>query len=518
MKGNIMNLSEILKVVDKDIQNKLSGEKVIFSDLVTKINKKLIEQKRTLIITDKALYNFKEKTLKRRLEIKNICGLTTSKMSDEFVVHGEEGEYDYHYKYKNKRKIIQVLAAVYYYNTFHKLHFSLVKGESLKDYVTINNEKKRNRKLTKIDYKLLVDIDTYLYGNLLRKNTIGKPRKSLNYASVMKAQKTEIIFLNENSVDLLQHLQDLKIENFRVLGNLIKSYYGQILWSEFIPNNTFYLMRVLNGSDISNFIYEVEKITTLYSLNCISISPAECIFKTDEKTFIVNKFSPNFEGGPLFYHLKNNGTFNESKTKIISAQIINIILFFHQKKQEKHLDFSPENFILDKNGFVNYLWFEINEKIFLEKCKPEILKPIEYSQINNDWYNLGVLIYEMLFHNSPLNYVDANGNFKYPIFISISDEAKEFIDKLLSMKNETDDIELEDIKKFKFFKDINFDDVLNRKIEPGIVPMNLEIQKINNMGMATDEDKDTKEEMEKERYTLFNYDSNDENDDFESQK
>jgi len=143
MKGNIMNLSEILKVVNKDIQNKLSGEKVIFSDLIIKINKKLIEQKRTLIITEKALYNFKEKTLKRRLEIKNIYGLTTSKMSDEFVVHGEEGEYDYHYKYKNKRKIIQILAAVYYYNTFHKLRFSLVKGESLKDYVTVNNEKKR---------------------------------------------------------------------------------------------------------------------------------------------------------------------------------------------------------------------------------------------------------------------------------------------------------------------------------------------------------------------------------------
>ena len=58
------------------------------------------------------------------------------------------------------------------------------------------------------------------------------------------------------------------------------------------------------------------------------------------------------------------------------------------------------------------------------------------------------------------------------------------------MKNETDDIELEEIKQFKFFEDVNFDDVLNRKIEPGIVPMNLEIQRINNMGTITDDDKD----------------------------
>ena len=517
MKGNIMNLSEILKVVDKETMNKLSGEKVIFSDLLIKINKKNTEQKRTLIITEKALYNFKEKTMKRRIPIKDIFGITTSKTSEEFVVHGEGEEYDYHYKYKNKRKIIQILAAVYYYNTFHKLRFALVKGDKLKDYVTFYNEKKKDKNKTKIDYKLLVDIDTYLYGNILRKNSIGKPRKSVNFASVMKAQKTEIVFLNENSVDLLQHLQELKIENFRILGNLIKSYYGQILWSEFIPNNTFYLMRVINGSDINNFILEVEKIITLYSFNFISISPAECIFKTDEKTFIMNKFNPYFEGGPLFYHLKNSGTFSENKVRIIAAQIINIILFFHKKKK-KHLNFSPENFILDKNGFVNYLWFEINEKLFYDRCKPEILKPIEYTQVTNDWYNLGVLMYEMLFHISPMNYMDSNGKVRYPKFIGISEETKEFIEKLMSMKNDNDDMDLEEIKKYKLLETINFGDIAKRKFEPGIAPMNLEIQKLNNMGIITDEsEKDMKEEMEKERYTLFNYDSNDE-DDYEGDK
>ena len=118
-----------------------------------------------------------------------------------------------------------------------------------------------------------------------------------------------------------------------------------------------------------------------------------------------------------------------------------------------------------------------------------------------------------------MNYLDLEGNIRYPKFIGISDEAKEIIQKFMSMKNDTDDLELEDIKKLKFFEEINFDDVLNRKIEPGIVPMNLDIQKINNMGVISDEgDKDIKEEMEKERYTLFNYDSNDENDETDLDK
>ena len=519
MKGNIMNLSEIVRVVDKETMNKLSGERILFSDSIIKINKKSIEQVRTLIITEVALYNFKEKTLKRRLLIENIFGITTSKTSDEFVIHGETGEYDYHYKYKNKRKIIQILAAAYYLIKFKKLRFALVKGENLKDYVTLIYEKKKDKNLSKIDYNLFVDIDTYLYGNIQRKNSVGKPRQSTNFATVMKAQKTEIIFLNENSIDILEHLSELKIENFRILGNLLKSYYGDILWSEFIPNNTFYLMRVINGSDINNFIYDIGKLITLYSFNFISISPAECIFKTEDKTFIMNKFSPYYEGGPLFYHLRNSGTFNEKKTKIITAQIINIILFY-KKKKKKHLNFSPENFILDKNGFINYLWFEINEKLFFDKFKPEILKPLEYTQVNNDWYNLGILIYEMLFHITPMNFKDSQGKIRIPKFIEISNETKEIIEKFLSMKNEDDDMELEDIKKYKFFDEINFDDISNRKFDAGIVPMNLDIQKLNNVGIVTDEkEKDEKEEMERERYTLFNYDSNDENeDDFESDK
>ena len=83
----------------------------------------------------------------------------------------------------------------------------------------------------------------------------------------------------------------------------------------------------------------------------------------------------------------------------------------------------------------------------------------------------------------------------------------------MNMKDENDDLNLEEIKKFKYFEEINFEDVLNRKCEAGIRPMNLEIQRINNLGVVTDDKIDEKDEKEKERYTLFNYDddNNDEN-------
>ena len=81
------------------------------------------------------------------------------------------------------------------------------------------------------------------------------------------------------------------------------------------------------------------------------------------------------------------------------------------------------------------------------------------------------------------------------------------------MTNENDELSLEEIKGFKFFNDVNFEDVLNRKCDSGITPMNLEIQRKNNLGIINDSNLDEKEEEEKERYTLFNFDSDEESND-----
>ena len=512
MRKSIIDYSEINKIVNKNKIDKLSGENIIFSDSIIKINRKLVEQVRDIIITVKALYNFKANTLKRRIPIKSLKAITASKTSDEFVIHGEEAEYDYHYKYKNRRKIIQILATLYYNETFQKLNFALVKEEKLGAYVTANYEKKKDKNKSKFHDNFSVDIDIYLYGNLLRKNSIRYTKRKNELVSTTKAQKTEIIYINDTNS--FKNPSEIKIENFRILGDLLShSYYGKIIWSEYLLNNTFYIMRVINNNDIYKIVSDIERITTSFSPEFMALTLADCIFQTEDKIFIVNKFKPFYEGGFLFYHLKNMMTFDEDKIKIISAQIINIIIFFH-KNIEKHMNFSPENFILDKDGFINYIWYEIDQKLFEENCSPKILKPTEYTKINNDWYNLGVMIYELGLNLNPEKFMDNKGKLHYPCFIDLSDEIKEVIEKLFSMKNENDDLNLDDIKKFKFFKDINFEDINNRKFDPEIKPMNLEMQKINNMGVVTDEQIDEKEEKEKERYALFNYDSD--NDDEEN--
>jgi len=56
-----------------------------------------MSQERNIILTNKAIYNFKKQTLKRRIDFKSIKGVTVSKLTDEFVVHCVDAEHDYDY-------------------------------------------------------------------------------------------------------------------------------------------------------------------------------------------------------------------------------------------------------------------------------------------------------------------------------------------------------------------------------------------------------------------------------------
>jgi serum/glucocorticoid-regulated kinase 2 len=79
-------------------------EQIEFSDKIIKINKFGFKQERNIIITDKALYNLKKTSLKRRIDLKAIKGITLSKTTDEFVIHCNDEDYDYQYISPKKRQ------------------------------------------------------------------------------------------------------------------------------------------------------------------------------------------------------------------------------------------------------------------------------------------------------------------------------------------------------------------------------------------------------------------------------
>ena len=105
------------EAIKKLIENEGLGdkEKIIYTEKITKINRKGKKQDRYLMITNKAIYNLKPKKYnksKRRVGIPDVSMVTLSAISPEFAVH-VTSEYDYHFCSKSKDKICEVLTDLY---------------------------------------------------------------------------------------------------------------------------------------------------------------------------------------------------------------------------------------------------------------------------------------------------------------------------------------------------------------------------------------------------------------------
>ena len=494
---------------DKEIKKIINSEDIMYTGNVIKINK-TEEEQNIIILTNEKLYNLRpKKILKSKIPILTISGITTSSQSDEFIIHySTELENDYHYKSEKKRKIIQIISMLYYSLHYKKIKLSLINESNLLNYVTLKNEKKKNLSFSRQNIQNLIDIDLFLYGNIKKKKNQNQKWKFSQVATTMKSIKTEIIYFDPTPFTDC-NLKELKIENFRALGILCNSIYGQVFLCEFIPNGSYYFMRCYNSNKIDSYMIKIEKIYEFFLMNNYPFLPKIDFFiQTEEKVYLANLFSPECEGGYLFNHLNKKKIFDEETTKFYSSQIAILINYFHTN-QINYMGFSPENFILDSYGYIKYLNGEIDSILAQENNILVLNKPYEYDIVKDDWYNLGVIIYEMLFNIKP--YYGYDNILKFPSLISVSDNAKNLLKNLLTKNDNLRINNFEDLKKSDFFKDVNFDDILNKKVTPNIIPIEIN-NNLNNTYIA-DEQKD------KENYNVSNFEMlDDDYDDEEENK
>lgn len=75
------------------------------SSNVNKINDYKTSQKRTIMLTDKSVYNLKGKSVKRKIDLKRIKSIIIGKYGGEFVFH-IDGEYDYRFESEKREKLL----------------------------------------------------------------------------------------------------------------------------------------------------------------------------------------------------------------------------------------------------------------------------------------------------------------------------------------------------------------------------------------------------------------------------
>ena len=469
---------------DFTIKNNVTREEEIqFSDTVQKINKNGWKQSRNLVLTDKAIYNLKKKELKRRIDYTKIIGITLSKQSDEFVIHCLELDYDYQFISQKKKTIVEIIAKNYELIKEEELKLFEINVKNLNQFVTTKKEKEKQQSLSRMPKTGQINVKDYLFGN--------KSKTDVNIFQAKNSKKINSI----NFKNIQANYEDFEIKSVIGRGSV-----GKILLAKYIKDGKYYAIKSMRKDQIiSEGIADnilVEK-NILIKSQCEFILKLSFFFQTPERIYYVTPF---IKGGDLYHKLKSEIFFKEDLVRFYTAQIAVALQYLHNL-EITYRDLKPENILLDEDGYIKLCDFGSSviirgtEKVKNFAGSPEYAAPeiITYSGHNFmcDWWSLGILIYELLYGNTPFFNMDKTrmydlintGAISFPKFIQIegeekprnykvSEDAKNIISKFLEKDPGTrlGRKGLDEIKKHPFFSGINFDDLNKKKIKPPFRP------------------------------------------------
>ena len=362
--------------------NVTRDESIQFSDKIFKINKYGFKQERNIIITDKGIYNLRKTTLKRRIDLKSIKGITLTKASDEFVIHCNDEEYDYQYISAKKKTIVEIIAKYYYNIIGEELKLFELNVSSLSTFVTTKKEKMKEKNSSRMPRTNCISIGEYIYGTK-SKNVIQKKQATM--------KKTGKIITNTK----------VEMSDFEIIKTIGRGAVGKIL-----------LVKYKNTGDLYS-IKSMRKDQLLSESLIDNILDEKNILSEGQCEFIL----PYMKGGDLYHKLKIDGYLPEDLVRFYTAQIAIALQHLHEFGIA-YRDLKPENILIDEDGYIKLCDFGASvhfqgtkkENSFAgspEYASPEMITH-EGHTIMSDWWSFGILIYELLYGITPFFNKDKN--------------------------------------------------------------------------------------------------------------
>lgn len=253
-----------------------------------------MSQERNIVITNKAIYNLKKKELKRRIDVATLKGITCSSITEEFVLHGMDLEYDYNYISNKRKVIVKAIAESYFSIKNSELLFCELEVKTLKDYVTLKNEKKKDLSFSRMCETKLIPI----------KNYYAPPTNTLK---VDERMRDSTIYCKRTDI------KEVKLSDFRAIKVLGRGSFGKVTLVEYVKTNELFAMKsikkdlLIEEDQVDNTLLE-KKI--LQELEHPFLVELVFCFQTDERVYFILPF---MNGGELFQHLKKFRVFEEEK-------------------------------------------------------------------------------------------------------------------------------------------------------------------------------------------------------------
>ena len=266
----------------------------------------------------------------------------------------------------------------------------------------------------------------------------------------------------------------MDLNKFKVLSLLGIGGFGTVFKVRHIMTGKIYAMKVMNKNYIIQKKYLHYVVSEFKIMKLISGFPfvldLHYCFQSSNYLYLIIDYCPNGD----FTNLESM-----NNLKLFFAEVVLAFEYIHNKGVI-YRDLKPENILLDQTGHVKLCDFNL-AKAGMTKTKrafsfcgsplyfsPEMVmnKGVTYKC---DVYGIGVLMYEMvtgkmafeanyikeLYEKIKKNDIDYN----HP---KLTGDIKDLIMKMCA-KDENDRIDLEEVKKHKYFEDIDFDKVINKK-------------------------------------------------------
>ncbi|KAJ3558906.1 hypothetical protein NM688_g658 [Phlebia brevispora] len=282
------------------------------------------------------------------------------------------------------------------------------------------------------------------------------------------------------------------LDDFNFLAVLGKGNFGKVMLAEEKKTNQLYAIKVLK----KEFIIDNDEVESTRSEKRVFLAAARerhpfllglhSCFQTETRIYFVMEY---VSGGDLMLHIQRK-QFSLRQAKFYACEVLLALEYFHSNGII-YRDLKLDNILLTLDGHVKVadyglckedMWFGSTTSTFCgtpEFMAPEILLEQRYGRAV-DWWAFGVLMYEMLLGQSPFRGDDEDEIFDailedeplYPI--TMPRDAVSILQKLLTRdparRLGSGKGDAEEIKRHPFFKDVSFDDVLDKRIPPPYFP------------------------------------------------
>ncbi|MBN3308346.1 KS6B1 kinase, partial [Amia calva] len=301
---------------------------------------------------------------------------------------------------------------------------------------------------------------------------------------VFNIENCEKFEISEDSVN--KGTEKIRPECFELLRVLGKGGYGKCKFSvERIVSCFKQAMIVRNAKDTAHTKAErniLEEVKHPFIVDLIYA------FQTGGKLYLILEY---LSGGELFMQLEREGIFMEDTACFYLAEISMALGHLHQKGII-YRDLKPENIMLNNQGHVKLTDFGLcKESIHdgtvthtfcgtIEYMAPEILMRSGHNRAV-DWWSLGALMYDMLTGAPPFTgenrkkTIDKILKCKLNLPPYLTQEARDLLKKLLkrnaSLRLGAGAGDATEVQTHGFFRHINWDELLARKVEPPFKPI-----------------------------------------------